>query len=399
MNFPKTEQTPDDPDHLPPARRRRARRLLAPLNSDERAAFLDELAHRFAPSFDFFLFSLIAGAVIGAGFLVNAPGLLLLGAVLAPGMMPAVGISLGTVVGSGRLFLRNLVGFLIGCLMVVFSSWATSAALRDWLPSDLSLAHYHAQLSLPGFLVLAAGAVLTTASMVNARKREGPFSVAAFSSVALAYGLYLPLAGAGFGLGSGVTHLWPDGLVVFAIHLAWSTLLGVLTLALLGFRPLTLFGYTFGGVIALAGIILLIGLGGTGAALSKNLGLPTPTPSTTPTVTHTPTLTPTPVPPTATYTLTATLTMTLTPTKTATPTLTPVFAIIRAVVPEGVRYRAEPGGATLGFLVNNAIVILLPEVVEQGGQTWQRILLPDGTTGWIVQGLVATITPTPSPTP
>jgi hypothetical protein len=38
MTLPNSEQFPDDPDSLPPARRRRARRLLAPLNADERAA-------------------------------------------------------------------------------------------------------------------------------------------------------------------------------------------------------------------------------------------------------------------------------------------------------------------------------------------------------------------------
>ena len=62
----------------------------------------------------------------------------------------------------------------------------------------------------------------------------------ALPSVLLAYELYLPLAIAGLGLGSGVPHLWPDGLVIYAINLAWGALLGAVTLAILGFRPLTL---------------------------------------------------------------------------------------------------------------------------------------------------------------
>jgi len=110
MSLPQTEQIPDDPERLPPARRRRARRLLAPLNSDERAAFLDNFAHRTAPSVDFFIFSLLAGLVFAIGLMINSPAVLVLGAVLAPLMAPVVGISLGTVLGSGRYFLRSLAG-------------------------------------------------------------------------------------------------------------------------------------------------------------------------------------------------------------------------------------------------------------------------------------------------
>ena len=61
MSLPKSEYIPDDPDLLPPARRRRARRLLAPLEVDERAIVLDQVRRRTSPSFDFFLFSVICG--------------------------------------------------------------------------------------------------------------------------------------------------------------------------------------------------------------------------------------------------------------------------------------------------------------------------------------------------
>ena len=56
MNNFNTEHIPDDPDRLPPARRRRARRLLAPFDADEKATFMDTVARRAYPTFDFFLF-------------------------------------------------------------------------------------------------------------------------------------------------------------------------------------------------------------------------------------------------------------------------------------------------------------------------------------------------------
>jgi hypothetical protein len=215
----------------------------------------------------------------------------------------------------------------------------------------------------------------------------------------LAYELFLPLAVVGLGLGSGIPHLWPDGLAVFALHLAWSALLGSVTLALMGFRPLTLFGYTLGGAVALLGIILLIGFSGAGAVIGTGMGLPTPTPTMTPTLTLTPTYTLTPVPPTATLTPTITPSITPSPTLTLTPTPTPVFGVVRTDVSEGVRFRAEPAGETIGFLANDTLVVILPENAELDGISWIRIQTQDGTQGWIVQSLIqmATLTPTANP--
>jgi hypothetical protein len=393
MNSFSAEQTPDDPEQMPPARRRRAQRLLAPLDADERANFLDALAHDASPSFDFFLFSLIAGLVLSAGLALDSVALIVLGAALAPLMAPAVGVSLGAVTGSVSFFLRSLVGVLLSALLVLGSGWIAGLLIRSELPMALEQAQLNAQLAWIPFLVLAVGAIFTTGSLVRAESKGA--AAIFFPSVALAYALFAPLASAGIGLGSGVPHLFPDGLVIFALHLAWCCLLGALTLALMGFRPLTLFGYSLGGALALAGIILLIGLSSAGAVVGARLGLPTPTPTLTPTLTSTPTITPTPVPPTATFTLTPTLTPTHTPTLTLTPSPTPVLAVVRTDSAQGVRFRATPGGETIGYLYNGDLVILLDETAEEGGLRWQRIRTQDGITGWIVQSLVIQVTATP----
>ncbi len=139
MNFSTTDQLSDNPDELPPARRRRARRLLAPLDADERATFMDKLAHRASPSLDFFLLSLISGCLLSLGLLLDTPAFLILGAALAPLMAPVVGVCLGTVAGSVRLFLRSLAGLLIGCLIVLpdrlgcWHLWAC-LAIRNPIP-------------------------------------------------------------------------------------------------------------------------------------------------------------------------------------------------------------------------------------------------------------------------
>jgi len=91
--------------------------------------------------------------------------------------------------------------------------------------------------------------------------------------------------------------------------------------------------------------------------------------------------------------------MTPTPTPTLTPTPTPILAIVRADLPEGVRFRAEPGGETIGFLANGTLLILLDETVEIDGTAWEKVQTLDGEEGWIVQALVLQVTATPLATP
>lgn len=408
MTIPKTEQFPDDPELLPPARRRRRKRLLAPLDADERAAFFDEINRRVAPNFDFFLYSLLTGAIMGVALLTDSPALLLLGALLAPTISPAVGVSMGTVIGSGGLFLRNFLGLITGSLLVFVAGIIAGFAGRIWMPLSAVQAHQHVQISWMGVFVLAIGAILLTASLVKSDKKP------TIASIIVAYQFYIPLTAAGFGIGSGERYLFPDGIVVFAVYLSLTTIIGALTLAVLGFRPYTLFGYTIGAAITLIGVILIIGLSGAGAMFGANIGLPTPslTPTNTSTLTITPTLTKTltltPPPPTNTLTPSATFTITSTPTIAPTATPTPLLARVDAGEYGGALVRDEPGfqAVVIDVLANGTLVqVFDDEPVARNGVYWVHVIdLERQIEGWMVQNLLLTATPapiwdTPSPTP
>jgi hypothetical protein len=402
MNLPNNEVIPDDPERLPPARRRRAHRLLAPFEADERSAFLDSLAHRIYPSIDFFLFSLLAGVVISVGLFVDAPSLLVLGALVAPFMGPGIGVSLGAVTGSVRFFGRSLIGFVIGSLLVFGTGLIAGFAAQTWAPLGISQVSMHAQLAWPDFVVLIVGAVLSATALVNSEHNPSYMGGARVASVALAYEFYVPLAAAGMGLLSGLPHLFPDGLVVYSIHLAWAFLILAITLTVLGFRPLTLFGYTFGGAVALLGVILVIGIGSAGAAFGGKIAIPTPLPTLTATPvppTLTPTPTDTPAPPT--YTPLATLAPTATETATPpfTPTPTPMYAFIHVLKTDGAVVREQPGfnGKYLRAYFNGTLVIVLPDTAVADGNVWAHVIVPsDKTEGWIVQSLLLVATPAPN---
>lgn len=398
MSLPKTEHIPDDPDLMPPARRRRARRLLAPLEADERAIVLDQLRRRTSPTFDFFLFSVVSAGIFCVGLYLDSPVILVLGAVFAPLMAPVVGLSLGTAIGSYKFFARSLVGLLVGCLLAFIVGVTAGLLGRVWVPASLLQAYNSAELSVINFMVLSVGAIFTAATMAHHERSPGA------PSVALAYTLLLPVVTAGFGLGSGVPHLFPDGLVVFAIHLAWGVVLGAIILAILGFRPLSLLGYTLGAAVTLIGVALVVGVG----AYSATLGIfgtplaaatytPTPTPSLTP-IPPTPTRTNTPVPPSLTPTITLTPTLTPTPTLTYTPTPVPVYA--RIAPEEGAIIRQEPGfDAPIIYpgIVQGTLVKLLGDSQDVDGHTWVLVLVvEDERQGWMMQSLLLIATPEPN---
>ena len=415
MSLPTSQPIPDEDDlaNLPPARKRRGRRMLLPLGSDQRAAFLDELAHRCTPSFDYFLFSLLSGLVFGIGFLLNAPALLVLAALLAPFMGPVIGLSLATIIGSGRFFLLTLSGSITGAAMAFCSSALVGLIPRFFPGLPFVQPGGQAALTWQDGVLLGLGTIVTTLSMVRSENRP------AVPSVAIAYVLYIPAAAAGFGLASGLPHLWPDGLIVFMVYLTGSILLGTLLLAVMGFRPLNLFGYTLGTTIALTSLLVMVGLSGIGTALQAQIALPpTPAPgqtqasiagqpagqkpvsapalaaSTTPTL---PAATETPAPPTVTSTPTNTLIPSKTPTITATISPTPVWASVNALSQNGAVIRSEPSytAKIITSVLNGTLIQVLPDIIQDGPTIWAHVRTNNGQEGWIVQSLLVTATPAP----
>ncbi len=398
MNLPSIEPIlPEDPDSLPPARRRRSRRLnFSGSSHDERAAFLTDVAHRVTPSADFFLFTLLSGLALALALLLDSPALFLLAALIAPFLSPVMGLAFGTLLGSPRFFLQALAAIFFAGL-ALFGMGALAGWITQFLPAaTIGQASLHAAFTWPDFALLTLGAALTTFLLVRS-----PDVKPMVSNVALAYALYLPAGVAGFGLTSGVPGLWPDGIIVFAVHLAWAVLVGAVVLAALHLRPLNLFGYTLTSSLVLVCILAAIAVLGFGTAVKQQMALqPTslPLPSATFTVTNTPGPTDTLAPPTATITATNSLVPSHTPTLTLTPVPTPLWAKVYAPKSNGVLVRLEPSATSkiVYTLLNDSLVEVLPEIVEEGSVTWVHVRVNSTTLGWINQSLLITATPAPS---
>jgi hypothetical protein len=337
------------------------------------------------------------------------------------------------------LFVSTVIVFIGGLL--------TGFAARLFLPITLSNVFIHARLWIPELAVLAVGAITLVASF--ARSENKPF----LPSVIIAYAFYLPINAGGFGLGSGVAGIWPQGILVFAVHFAFASVLGLLTLFAIKLRP-TAQGIIFSGITFLLFAGILVILMGSGfpsptqviAATSTPLPTltvePTPIPSLTPSPTATtmssPTASKTPtisltasVTPTAgtvTITSTATVTFTATETTTSTTTVTnspsPTPSTPTATVPVtasstvtltsepllisgkvsaseggGANLRQTPNGKYLMTLDNGTIVEIFPDFKQVNGVDWLHVIVTRNgqrVEGWLLESVVSYATPEPN---
>jgi hypothetical protein len=405
---------PPEPVIPPRARRRRRGQLVVPRDAEGRAELLHSLAHRAYPSYELFVFALLCGAILGLGYFFDSQAVLIFGILLAPLLTPWIGLLLSALTGSIRFFFETLAALLISSALIFLSGLIAGFAVRAVLPRTLNEAFLHSHLWWLDLVVLAIAAVILTISFV--RSEGKPY----LPSIMMAYELFLPLSAGGFGLGSGVAGIWPNGVMVFLVHFAWASLFGLLTLIALRFLPTSLNGFVLsaGSLLIFVVVLVLLMTGGnlkfpsllpslaptsipTSAPPTSTLTLPivstatsspealtaaSPTPvietSTAVSLSDTPTITPVPL------TLQVTLPPADTPTITLTIESTPVYARVNASQGNGANLRKDPNGKFIIELDNGTIVAILPDTQDVNGVVWAHVIANRSNQrydGWILQ--------------
>jgi hypothetical protein len=397
------------------ARRRRAqRRAYFPSDETGRAELYTHLARRAYPTYDLFVFSLISGAILGLAYFLDSQALLFFGILVAPLLMPWIGISLAIISGSFRFFAQTLVAVAIAFLIVFLCGWLAGFAARAASPRVFNAAFLHSRLWWDDLIVVMIAAIILTISFVRSEQR--PY----LPSALLAYGLFLPISAAGFGLGSsvGLNEIWPQAFYVFLVHFSWATLFCLLSLFFLRFYPTSAGGIIFTALVFLLLIVVVASLTGFGRWAMETTGLATPVPVTvaaaipTPKASATVSLSPTAeatevvssstsmpsqTPDPATDTSEPTLAPTETSTSTVTAEPTPILAVIRAAEGGGAFIREEPGGLVLKTLGNGATVTIIPnDFREVNNVIWVHVFATvndERVEGWMIQSLLQTATP------
>ncbi len=418
---PASQPEPEpEPEFVPArARRRRAlRRAYFPADEAGRAALFEHLARRAFPSYELFVFALVAGVILGAGYFVNSQALLIFGVLVAPVLTPWVGLSLAAIAGSTRFFAQTFAALFLGSSLIFISGLLAGFASRVFGPLNFNEAFTHSRLWWPDFVTLTIGAVVLTISFV--RSEERPY----LPSALVAYEFFLPLCAAGFGLGSGVSGIWPQGMLVFLAHFAWGTLLAILSLFFLRFYPINPGGASLTGLTLILAITTIVMLSGFDQWIRIQAGLATPPPASTAQATSTlalaPTSSPSQTPPVTVFigvptqtpsatprpTQPSVLPPTQTPTSTITAEPTPIIAQIRAAEGGGAFIRERPGGKVLATLGNGATVTIIPDDFQDiNGVIWVHVFATVNDVrveGWMIQAVLVTATPIadwqPSPT-
>ncbi len=413
MSLPDTSPHPPIPDSpRRPAdrrgRRRRRSQLNIPRDAEGRATLLASLSHRAYPTYELFVYGALCGAIAGLGLLLDSQALLLFAVLVAPLLLPWVGLLVAALTGSMRFFFETLAALLVSALFVFVTGVLAGLVARGFGPRAFNEAFIHSRLWWPDLLVLALGAVILTVSFV--RSEAKPF----LPSVLIAYELFLPLAAGGFGLGSGMSEIWPYGVLVFVVHFCWASMFGLLTLVALRIMPTTAESFVFSAAVAfilLAVLVVLMSGGSWSPPFNARADAPNagpgielstqalPTDGSSPSLppdTQTPVVTPFDTPQPATFV--PTRAPTEAPTVTLTIEPTPVYVLVRA--PRGgAVLRETPGGKGITTLDNFTYVQLLPETQDLSGYTWSHVVAsPNGIRldGWMVEQYLATANPSPT---
>ncbi len=398
---------PSDPSPAgtPQGRRRRVtRRDSIPHDSVGQAAFIFALSRRAYPSFELFVFSLVCGAILGLGYLLDSQAVLLLGVLVAPLMTPWVGFLLAILTGSPRFLFETFMALFISAVIVFLGGLLAGFASRLSQPMTLYNVYNHSRLWIPELAVLAIGAVTLVISF--ARSENKPF----LPSAVIAYVFYLPISAGGFGLGSGLQGIWPQGALVFVVYFALAGVLGLLTLFALRLRPSVRGIFLSVGALALFAWILFALMGSgfpstkdayvSPSATSTPTTRPSPHPSSTPVLLATLTSSPRPL---STFTKTPTAEVSLpdtdTPTVTMTIEPTPVFGKVNANSGGGANLRDVPGGTVLKTLNNGTVVEVYPQFQVIGGITWIHVIVNlngERLEGWMLESTINYATPEPN---
>jgi hypothetical protein len=405
-----------------------------PATAEGQAALIASLSRRAYPTLELFVFSLVCGAIVGFGFLLDSQAVLLLGILVTPIMTPWVGFLLAIFTGSPRFLFETLRALTISAAIVFLGGLLTGFGARVFLPATFDNAFIHSRLWYHELFVLSIGAITLVASF--ARSEDKPF----LPSILIAYAFYLPINASGFGLGSGVAGIWPQGLYVFIVHFALASLLGLITLFVLKLEPTKAGGIASG--VTIVGLIVVLTFLMFPQVSSSIFYAPTETLTPTPTMIFTatpsstatlpptlpPTWTNTPQPsntptlaaetinatdsvtPTestalnaATPSATSTTSMTVPPSATATLASTPqpIIGKINAGESGGANLRQTPNGKYITTLLNDAEVEVSLEKRTVNGVEWLRVFATvkgERVEGWLLASVVeydSGVTPAP----
>ncbi len=195
------------------------------LTKTQKKATVEKLFQDSTPTYDFFLMLILSAFIVTIGLLLNNNTLVIGGMLVAPILSPILSLSMGMVVGDGKLMRRSGEVIAQSILIVVFVSLAISFLTlnRHLTPEIFSRAYPN----LAYFLIAFFSGIAAAYSLARPNLSE------TLAGVAIAVSLIPPLCALGIALSF---FRWP--IIVGAMGLFFLNLIGIVFAALVVFALL-----------------------------------------------------------------------------------------------------------------------------------------------------------------
>lgn len=399
MSIPTSETRPDGLSKHPPARRRNVRYLLENASQQEISDYLRDLKHSSHLDAGYLLQLLVCLVVLFFALTLDSTLLLFVAMVVAPTLTPMLGLAIAPTLPSVAHGLKSLLGILatIGAFMgtgFLAKASGLGLAATSNLPDAFLLRNTWVEWAA---LLIAVGFFSYRFVYQNFPSR--------LASALISLLVFIPSALAGWQLKADVSDIWAVILSVSGLRLLVAQLVMMMTFWISGFPPRKLTGWLILLVI-LSGVAVIawesgnhlgrLPRGGNSEYIAVVTATPGPNTPTVkalaPVLIDTPTMTP---PQTRTAIPEPTRTATPEPTATLTPTLTPTPVILRVIADNGLVMREFPDGNALilAYINYGEYVVLLGEQQTWGSYVWEKVIAPNGETGWVPNNWLVTVTP------
>jgi uncharacterized hydrophobic protein (TIGR00271 family) len=205
------------------------------LTQTRKAIVLNDLIDSSSPGVDYFVLIILSCTIATLGLITDSAAVIIGAMLVAPLMSPLLSLSMASISGRSRLFRRSLTAVVEGsCLAIALSailaffSYRLPFGVLAEIPSEVLARTSPSPLDLG--IALAGGAAAAYAM-------AHPRLTAALPGVAIATALMPPLCTAGIGIAFVNSSIIFGSLLLFITNLIAISFAGIITFALLGFRP------------------------------------------------------------------------------------------------------------------------------------------------------------------
>ncbi|MGV8026116.1 MAG: DUF389 domain-containing protein [Anaerolineaceae bacterium] len=206
------------------------------LTDERKAVVIHNMEENSTPGFDFFLLIILSCTIATLGLVTNSSAVIIGAMLISPLLSPILGFSMSSLTGKQMLYRRSVISILVGSLLAIILStiiayliYRIPYGIPESIPGEILARIKPSPIDLT--IALAGGAA---AAYALAHPRLN----ATLPGVAISTALMPPLCTIGIGLAFSNRSIFLGSGLLFLTNLSAISFAGIVTFALMGFRPI-----------------------------------------------------------------------------------------------------------------------------------------------------------------